>query len=79
MVSDVRKCYPGGKPKAFSLSYDDGVEQDLRFVDLLNRYGLRGTFNLNSQLMLEGFSWVHESGMVVRRRCTGGTKSPATV
>lgn len=67
MVSDVRKCYPGGKPKAFSLSYDDGVEQDLRFVDLLNRYGLRGTFNLNSQLMLEGFSWVHESGVVVRR------------
>lgn len=67
MVSDVRKCYPGGKTKAFSLSYDDGVEQDARLVELLNRYGLKGTFNLNSQLMLEGFSWVHESGMVVRR------------
>lgn len=67
MVSDVRKCYPGGKRKAFSLSYDDGVEQDVRLVELLNHYGLRGTFNLNSQLMLEQFAWTHESGMVVRR------------
>ena len=63
----VRKCYPGGYPKAFSLSYDDGVEQDARLVEILNRYGLKGTFNLNSQLMLDGFVWIHESGMPVRR------------
>ena len=67
MVSNVRKCYPGGRAKAFSLSYDDGVEQDVRLVELLNRYGLTGTFNLNSQLMLEQFQWIHESGMPVRR------------
>lgn len=67
MVSDIKKCYPGGKPKAFSLSYDDGVEQDARLVALLNQYGLKGTFNLNSQLMLERFEWIHESGMPVRR------------
>lgn len=36
-----------GKMKAVTFSYDDGVEQDVRFIELLNRYGLRGTFNLN--------------------------------
>ena len=37
-----------GKMKAVTFSYDDGVTQDLRMIDLLDKYGLRGTFNLNS-------------------------------
>ncbi len=40
--------FPGGRAKAFTLSYDDGVRQDKRFVGILNKYGLKGTFNLNS-------------------------------
>ena len=40
--------YPGGKTKAFTLSYDDGVVQDIRLAGLLRRYGLQATFNLNS-------------------------------
>lgn len=40
--------YPGGVMKALTLSYDDGVVHDRRLVDICNRYGLRGTFNLNS-------------------------------
>lgn len=63
----IRKLYPGGKAKAFNISYDDGVLQDVRFVELLNRYGLKGTFNLNSALMKEQFQWVHECGMRVER------------
>ncbi len=63
----IQKLYPGGREKAFSLSYDDGVYQDIRLVDLLNRYGLKGTFNLNTGLMKTEFEWVHESGMPVRR------------
>lgn len=63
----IRKCYPEGKRKAFNVNYDDGVVQDVRFVRLLNRYGLKGTFNLNSALMREGFRWVHECGMTVTR------------
>ena len=43
----IRKLYPNGKKKAFNVTYDDGVLQDVRFVQLLNRYGLKGTFNLN--------------------------------
>lgn len=63
----LRKLYPGGKRKAFNITYDDGVLQDVRFVSLLNRYGLKGTFNLNSQLMAEEFAWTHPCGMEVRR------------
>ena len=63
----IRKLYPEGKRKAFNISYDDGVIQDIRFVELLNRYGLKGTFNLNYGLMRSGFTWEHECGMTVRR------------
>lgn len=63
----IRKLYPYGKKKAFNVTYDDGVLQDVRFVRLLNQYGLKGTFNLNSALMENGFEWTHESGCVVKR------------
>ncbi len=59
--------YPGGKARAFTVSYDDGVTQDVRFVELLNKYGIKGTFNLNSELMRREFEWVHESGLVIKR------------
>lgn len=42
--------YPGGRRKALVLSYDDGVTQDRRLVDVLNRHKLKGTFHLNSGL-----------------------------
>lgn len=40
--------YPGGLCKAVTLSYDDGVEQDIRLIALAKQYGIKGTFNLNS-------------------------------
>lgn len=63
----VIRCYPGGKRKAFNITYDDGILQDVRFVALLNQYGLKGTFNLNSQLLEQEFEWVHPNGMTVKR------------
>ncbi len=63
----IRKLYPFGKAKAFNVTYDDGVLQDIRFVEMLNTYNLKGTFNLNSGLMKNEFEWVHESGCVVKR------------
>ena len=63
----IKRCYPGGKTKAFNVSYDDGVTQDVRFVELLNRYGLKGTFNLNAGLLKTGFEWTHECGMTIKR------------
>lgn len=52
--------------KLFLLSFDDGTVHDKRFVDLLNRYGIPCTFNLNSGL--EDFVWEFEGKNVVRQR-----------
>ncbi len=37
--------------KAITFSYDDGATQDIRLIELLNQYGLKATFNLNSELL----------------------------
>ncbi len=63
----IKKLYPFGNAKAFNVTYDDGVLQDVRFVELLNAYNLKGTFNLNSGLMENEFERTHESGVVVKR------------
>ena len=63
----ITRLYPNGKRKAFVLTYDDGVLQDVRLVLLLNKYGLKGTFNLNSLLMEREFEWHHEKIGPVRR------------
>ncbi len=39
------------KRKAVTFSYDDGITQDIRLIELLNKYNLKGTFNLNSELL----------------------------
>ena len=40
--------FPGGKAKCLTLSYDDGVINDLRLAGLFEKKGLKCTFNLNS-------------------------------
>lgn len=37
--------------KAVTFSYDDGVTQDIRLVELMDRYGIKATFNLCSGLL----------------------------
>jgi len=37
--------------KLFTVSLDDGVTQDIRAIEILNKYGMKGTFNLNSELL----------------------------
>lgn len=46
-------CYPDGKFKALTFSYDDGKEGDRKLVDIFNRHGLKGTFHLNGGLFPE--------------------------
>ena len=41
----------GGKNKAVTFSFDDGITQDLRIIKILDKYGLKGTFNVNSGLL----------------------------
>ncbi len=48
-----------GKLKAVTFSYDDGVTQDIRLIELLNKYNLKCTFNLNSELL-------SQKGIIIR-------------
>ena len=43
--------FPGGKPKAVTFSYDDGVREDIQLVEIINRHGIKCTFNLNNDIM----------------------------
>ena len=56
-----------GKKKAITFSYDDAVEQDIRLIEILDKYGLKATFNLNSgylgmpgELIREGVKIRHD-------------------
>ena len=51
--------------KYFVLSFDDGTVHDKRFAELLNKYQIPCTFNLNSGL--EDFVWEYEGNPVVRQ------------
>jgi len=50
-LKNIYTCFPGGRHKALTFSYDDGREEDRRLVELFNRHGLKGTFNLNSGIV----------------------------
>ena len=40
--------YPGFRAKAVTLSYDDGSIYDPKLMEIMAKYGLKGTFNINS-------------------------------
>lgn len=40
--------FPNFLTKCLTLSYDDGVKPDVKLADIMLKYGLKGTFNLNS-------------------------------
>ena len=65
-MAQVFMRFPGGKQRALTFSYDDGVEQDVRLIEIFRKYGLKATFNLNSGLYApEGT--VYPEGQVHRR------------
>ena len=47
-MNKIYKAFPGGKHKVLTFSYDDGKLEDRRLVEIFNKNGLRGTFNLNT-------------------------------
>lgn len=66
--------FPGGLVKALTFSYDDGVEQDMRLVKLMDEHGMKGTFNLNSgQFTPEGFTFA--PGTIHRRMTLAQNKA----
>jgi peptidoglycan-N-acetylglucosamine deacetylase len=52
----ARLLFPGGLKKAVTMSFDDGTKHDRRLVEIFNKYGIRGTFNLiSSPLDKDGY------------------------
>jgi len=47
------QVFPGGKRRIVTYSYDDGSGNDPRLVALFNKYGVKGTFHLNSRKMAD--------------------------
>lgn len=62
----ITKLFQGGRKKALTLSYDDGVTQDKRLVSIFNKYALKATFNLNSGIQSEKNYWINQ-GKTIRR------------
>lgn len=51
MANSMRRFFmrfPGGRVKTVTLSYDDNVEADVKLIQIMKKYGLKGTFNINS-------------------------------
>jgi len=50
--------------KILTFSYDDGVTQDIRLIELFNKYGMKATFNLNSALLGKSGELIREGNHV---------------
>ncbi len=44
----LKMLFPNGVKKAFTLSYDDGLFDDIRLMELMTENGIKGTFNVSS-------------------------------
>ncbi|HBD10247.1 MAG TPA: polysaccharide deacetylase, partial [Syntrophobacteraceae bacterium] len=47
-MTPISFSWPRGKAAALTSSWDDGTIHDRKLVSILNRWGLKGTWNLNS-------------------------------
>lgn len=47
-VCVMKMLLKDGKRKALTLSYDDGVIYDRRLIEILDKNGIKGTFNINT-------------------------------
>lgn len=49
-LKNIYFCFPEGRFKALTMSYDDGRIYDRKLVEIFNKYKIKGTFHLNSGL-----------------------------
>ena len=50
-MNELTFSWPEGKTGALTTSWDDGTLNDRRLISILNRYGIKGTWNLNSGVL----------------------------
>ncbi len=61
-----------GKKKAVTFSFDDGILQDEKIIELLDKYGAKGTFNLNTNHLSQNFDFTYEGKFIPRRVIESG-------
>ena len=49
-LKTVFACFPGGRTKVLTMSYDDGNVSDRRLISIFNKHGIKGSFHLNGGL-----------------------------
>ena len=60
-MAKIDFLYPDWKKKALTFSYDDGRIYDRRLIGIFNKYGLKGTFHLNTHSIgTEGYVTAEE-------------------
>lgn len=52
-------CFPQGKNKVLTMSYDDAKVQDQRLIQLFNKFHIKGTFHING-------GWIGNEGNIGR-------------
>lgn len=50
-MKNIYYCFPKGKFKVLTMSYDDGKKEDRRLVSLFNRHNIKGTFHVNAGIL----------------------------
>ncbi|MBQ8658526.1 MAG: polysaccharide deacetylase family protein [Clostridia bacterium] len=65
-MSKIYMRFPQFKEKAVTLSYDDGVRQDKKLIAIMKRNGLKGTFNLNSNMFARDYNGETRGRMSVK-------------
>ena len=53
--------------KIITFSFDDGIEDDFKLVEILNKYNLKATFNLNSAKLTGASTWVYNNVKTVKQ------------
>ena len=61
--TEIDWVYPDGNHKALIMSYDDGLDDDIALAQLFDRYGIIGTFHLNSGLLDTRAIWIKVNPM----------------
>ncbi|MBE7016293.1 MAG: hypothetical protein E7417_05700 [Ruminococcaceae bacterium] len=60
---DIEQCtvtYPGYVTKAFSVSVDDGSDQDAVIIPIMKKYGIKATFNLTGSQWTDYNNYIDE-------------------
>lgn len=63
LLRTIYTCFPEGKHKVLTMSYDDGRSFDRRLVKIFNDNGIKATFHLNSGIPVQKGTYEERIGL----------------